>query len=129
MKRHFHLRAAIAALLVNFAVAMPHAALAISGCSASTCSRNCSYPSSRCPSSAVTTEKVTVDNPYGLDALWKEGDFVSKTTLIILGLMSIGSWYIVFTKLYEQHLLAKQAKAANATFWTGWRSASSYRKS
>ncbi|MDB5769295.1 MAG: exbB1, partial [Collimonas fungivorans] len=32
--------------------------------------------------------KETVDNPYGLDALWKGGDFVARGTLIILVLMS-----------------------------------------
>jgi len=117
MKRHFHLRAAIAVLLVNFAVAMPHVALAQDAAPAPAV-ETAATQAPAAPSSAVTTEKVTVDNPYGLDALWKEGDFVSKTTLIILGIMSIGSWYILFTKLYEQHLLAKQAKAANATFWT-----------
>ncbi|HWW05059.1 MAG TPA: MotA/TolQ/ExbB proton channel family protein, partial [Collimonas sp.] len=45
--------------------------------------------------------KETVDNPYGLDALWKGGDFVARGTLIILVLMSMGSWYIIITKLIE----------------------------
>jgi biopolymer transport protein ExbB len=68
------------------------------------------------PVSATTKE--TVDNPYGLDALWRTGDLIAKSTLIILGIMSIGTWYIFFTKLHEQIKLGKQAKAANATFWS-----------
>jgi biopolymer transport protein ExbB len=68
------------------------------------------------PASATTKE--TVDNPYGLDALWKTGDLIAKSTLVILGIMSIGTWYIFFTKFYEQLKLGKQAKAANATFWS-----------
>jgi biopolymer transport protein ExbB/TolQ len=34
-------------------------------------------------------------------ALWEQGDMVPKTTLSILFIMSLGSWYIIFTKLYE----------------------------
>jgi biopolymer transport protein ExbB len=59
-----------------------------------------------------------IDNPYGLDALWQGGDFVAKGTLGILLVMSIGSWYIIFTKLYEQFKLERQARAANKTFWS-----------
>lgn len=62
--------------------------------------------------------KETVDNPYGLDALWKGGDIVAKSTLTILVIMSAGSWFIIFTKLYEQHKLNRHAKQAHDTFWT-----------
>ena len=58
-----------------------------------------------------TVTKETIDNPYGLEALWKQGDFVSKGTLIILVIMSMGSWYIIFVKLWEQ---AKLMRAAGA---------------
>jgi biopolymer transport protein ExbB len=64
---------------------------------------------------AVTTE--TVENPYGLEAMWRQGDWVSKGTLIILIIMSMGSWYIIFTKLFEQSKLMRSAKAASANFW------------
>src|SRR5689334_5085507 len=53
------------------------------------------------PVATPTTAKETVDNPYGLGALWAQGDFVAKGTLIILVIMSMGSWYILITKLYE----------------------------
>jgi biopolymer transport protein ExbB len=65
----------------------------------------------------VTPEKVTVENPYGLEAVWKEGDFVSKGTLIILVLMSMGTWYIAIVKFYEQMKLFRQARAVQASFW------------
>jgi biopolymer transport protein ExbB len=64
---------------------------------------------------AVTKE--TIENPYGLEALWKQGDFVSRGTLIIMIIMSMGSWYIIFTKLFEQRKLLKSAKAAGESFW------------
>ena len=64
---------------------------------------------------AVTKESV--ENPYGLQALWKEGDFVSKGTLVILVIMSMGSWYILIVKLFEQFRLMKEAKAVGDEFW------------
>src|SRR4029450_3616329 len=58
-----------------------------------------------------------IETPYGLEALWKGGDLVAKTTLAILVLMSIGSWYIIITKLYEQYKMGQQAKDAYKKFW------------
>ncbi|MDQ3216234.1 MAG: MotA/TolQ/ExbB proton channel family protein, partial [Pseudomonadota bacterium] len=55
-------------------------------------------------------EKESVENPYGLEALWRQGDFVSKGTLIILVIMSMGSWYILFVKLWEQYKLMREAR-------------------
>ena len=55
------------------------------------------------PLPAAATSKETVDNPYGLGALWAQGDFVSRGTLILLVIMSMGSWYILVTKLYEKY--------------------------
>ncbi len=61
--------------------------------------------------------KETVDNPYGLAALWAQGDFVSKGTLIILVIMSMGSWYILITKLYESLKMSGEARNANRKFF------------
>ena len=57
------------------------------------------------------------DNPYGLNALWSQGDIVAKTTLLILVLMSLGSWYVIVTKYAEQAKNARFAKAAQESFW------------
>ncbi|HZX33056.1 MAG TPA: MotA/TolQ/ExbB proton channel family protein [Rhodocyclaceae bacterium] len=70
------------------------------------------------PAALAQAAKETVDNPYGLDALWKGGDFVAKGTLSILVIMSAGSWFILFTKLYEQQKLTRQGRKANETFWS-----------
>ena len=72
------------------------------------------------PADAMTAPKdtkETVDNPYGLDALWKGGDFVARGTLIILVIMSMGSWYILITKLIDHLRLSGQAKEARTKFW------------
>jgi len=66
---------------------------------------------------APVAAKETVDNPYGLGALWEQGDFVARGTLIILVLMSMGSWYILITKLYESLKLSQEAKGAQRTFF------------
>ena len=62
-------------------------------------------------------QKEVVENPYGLEALWKQGDFVSRGTLIILIIMSMGSWYIMFVKVYEQMKLFRQAREVQNKFW------------
>jgi biopolymer transport protein ExbB len=72
----------------------------------------------KAPPPAATTEKETVENPYGIEALWKQGDFISKGTLIILIIMSMGSWYIMFVKVYEQFKLFRQARDVMSTFWS-----------
>jgi biopolymer transport protein ExbB len=70
------------------------------------------------PPPIADTSKEVVDNPYGLDALWKGGDFVARGTLIILVIMSFGTWYIMFSKFYEQFRLGVQAAAAKKSFWS-----------
>ena len=65
---------------------------------------------------AVKAPEV-IDNPYGLEAIWKGGDLVAKTTLAILFIMSLGSWYIIITKIYEQSKMRSQAKEAQKKFW------------
>ena len=66
---------------------------------------------------APTVTKETIENPYGLEALWKQGDWVAKGTLIILVIMSMGSWYIIFVKLWEQSKLLREAREMRSSFW------------
>ena len=66
---------------------------------------------------APSVSKETIDNPYGLEALWRQGDWVSKGTLVILFIMSLGSWYIIFVKLWEQAKLMREAREMRGAFW------------
>ena len=68
-------------------------------------------------SSSVRAAEEIIDNPYGLSALWAQGDVVAKATLLILVIMSMGSWYVIFTKLAEQRRVMRHAQAAQDTFW------------
>ena len=61
---------------------------------------------------------VVQENPFGLIPLWQQGDVVARSTLVILVLMSFGSWYIMLTKLWDQRKLMASAKLAEQKFWT-----------
>ena len=61
---------------------------------------------------------TSVDNPYGLAALWAGGDLVARAVLIILAIMSLSSWYVILTKLWDQRKLKQQARVVEKQFWT-----------
>ncbi len=69
------------------------------------------------PPATAVTESVEVENPYGLEAIWRQGDWVSKGTLIILVIMSMGTWYILFVKLWEQYRLMREGRDMRTAFW------------
>lgn len=70
---------------------------------------------------AASAAEATADkpNPYGLGALWEEGDMVAKGTLVLLLIMSAGTWFIIFTKLWEQQGIIGQAKEARKLWEAG----------
>ena len=57
------------------------------------------------------------DNPYGLQALWANGDAVARATLAILAVMSIATWYVMITKFFQQASLAARGRNARKNFW------------
>ena len=61
---------------------------------------------------------TSVDNPYGLAALWGGGDLVARAVLIILAIMSLSSWYVILTKLWDQRKLKQSARVVEKQFWT-----------
>ena len=65
-----------------------------------------------------TEATAVVENPYGLGALWEQGDFVAKGTLIIMVIMSLTSWYVIIMKLLDQRKLMASAKVAEQKFWS-----------
>jgi biopolymer transport protein ExbB len=65
---------------------------------------------------AAAAHKEVAENPFGPAAVWEAG-FVSRGTLIILSLMSMGSWYIIITKLLDQMKIFRQSKEMSAKFW------------
>jgi biopolymer transport protein ExbB len=61
---------------------------------------------------------ATVDNPYGLGALWAGGDLIARSVLILLAIMSLSSWYVMLTKLWDQRKLKQSARVVEKQFWT-----------
>jgi biopolymer transport protein ExbB len=69
------------------------------------------------PMAAAPVSKETVENPYSLGHTISQGDWVSRGTLLILTLMSMGSWYILVTKLYESLQMSREAKQVSGKFF------------
>jgi biopolymer transport protein ExbB len=61
---------------------------------------------------------ATVDNPYGLQAMWAGGDLVTRAVLCVLVTMSLSSWYVILTKLWDQRKLKQSARVVEKQFWT-----------
>ncbi|HEV3180844.1 MAG TPA: MotA/TolQ/ExbB proton channel family protein [Steroidobacteraceae bacterium] len=61
---------------------------------------------------------TTVSNPYGLAALWSGGDIIARSVLLLLLIMSLASWYVMLTKLWDQRKLKKAARIVEKQFWT-----------
>jgi biopolymer transport protein ExbB len=57
------------------------------------------------------------ENPYGLMAALRDGGLVAQATFGIMVIMSIGSWYIFFVKLFEQQKIIKEGRRARSVFW------------
>ncbi|MHB1124026.1 MAG: MotA/TolQ/ExbB proton channel family protein [Ramlibacter sp.] len=58
-----------------------------------------------------------VENPYGLEALWRGSDHIARGVLVLLAIMSVGSWYIMITKLLEQSRMHRHARTMDEKFW------------
>lgn len=60
---------------------------------------------------------AAVENPYGMQAAWAQGDWITRGTFIVLLIMSAATWYILFVKLWEQQRMLRQAREVNDEFW------------
>ncbi|HVZ68514.1 MAG TPA: MotA/TolQ/ExbB proton channel family protein [Rhizomicrobium sp.] len=74
-------------------------------------------PAAAAPAAPAAEAKPAGENPYGLYQLWANGDFVAKGVIILLAIMSIGTWYIFFMKFWEQARMLAQAKIVEKKFW------------
>jgi len=108
-----------AALFVAAAAVVPQAAFAQTPAPVAA-PADATVPAAAPAPAAKAAAKATelVDNPYGLQALLKGSDVVARVTLLILFVMSAGSWYYIVTKVYEQSKMGKHARVAEKTFWS-----------
>jgi biopolymer transport protein ExbB len=56
-------------------------------------------------------------SPYGLAALWSQGDIVTRGVALLLTAMSIASWYVIVTKALQLWRYRSPAAAAGQAFW------------
>ena len=61
---------------------------------------------------------ASVNNPYGLAGMWNNGGIIDRSVMILLLIMSLMSWYIILTKLWDQKRLRQSARAAEKQFWS-----------
>lgn len=56
-------------------------------------------------------------NEFGFMKAMEEGGPVAWSILAVMIIMSVGSFYILFTKLFEQNKVMKQYQTVRGTFW------------
>ena len=59
----------------------------------------------------------TPKNEFGFVEAMEQGGPVAWSILAVMIIMSVGSFYILFTKLFEQNKIMKQYKVVQSQFW------------
>ncbi|MBZ6379925.1 flagellar motor protein MotA [Pacificimonas flava] len=62
--------------------------------------------------------EIETDNPYGLLPALKQGGPIAWFLFGVLLIMSLGTWYILFTKYLDQRRIMKEAKEVDKKFWS-----------
>ena len=106
----------IATLLAGFVLSLSMPMMAFAQAASAPEAAPAAAPAAAAAPKPVITEEA-VDNPYGLKALWTQGDAVAHTTLVIMTIMSMASWYVIITKLLEQRSMLKSARNSAESFW------------
>ena len=88
-----------------------------------TANPNTVNPSTASPASALpaaapapNASPAKAANPYGLSAIWMQGDWVAKISLLLLAIMSIASWVVIAQKIVELKKLKTHTAAASKVF-------------
>jgi biopolymer transport protein ExbB len=69
-------------------------------------------------SAAAKVNAADQSTPYGLQHMWDTGTWISRGILIVLVIMSAGTWYIFFTRWIDQQRILGQASQVEKKFWT-----------
>jgi len=56
-------------------------------------------------------------NKFGFKEALEQGGFIAQATVVILGIMSFGSFFILFTKWFEQGKILRQGRELGGSFW------------
>ncbi len=113
------LAAVLFALTASLTSASVFAQDASAPAAASTPAAEAAAPAAPAPEASLPAgeaPKADAADQFSLSHLIKEGNLVDRATLVIMLLMSIGSWYILVTKIIDLTKLNGQAKEARK-FW------------
>jgi len=61
---------------------------------------------------------MAADTPFGVQAVWEQSDTVGKGVFVILGIMSLWSWWVMVNKYLDARSLNKIAADAEKNFWS-----------
>ena len=67
---------------------------------------------------AFAQEAIETENPYGLMAALEQGGIIAQVIFGIMVLMSVVSWYIMFTKWFEQKKMLSEAVEVEKKVWS-----------
>ncbi|MEL6529096.1 MAG: MotA/TolQ/ExbB proton channel family protein [Pseudomonadota bacterium] len=65
----------------------------------------------------AATDTDAPENKFGFMEAMREGGPVAWAILAVMIIMSVGSFYILFTKLFEQNKVMRQYKAVQSSYW------------
>jgi biopolymer transport protein ExbB len=61
---------------------------------------------------------MAAGNQFGIESVWAQADFVGKGVFVILGIMSLWSWWVMINKFLDSRSLNKVAADAEKNFWS-----------
>jgi biopolymer transport protein ExbB len=88
----------------------------ISSAQAQTMSTQLSTVTSTVTSAVTSAAQSAAANPYGLSAIWSQGDWIAKLCLLLLVIMSVASWAVIVRKFLELRRTETHARQAHAAF-------------
>jgi biopolymer transport protein ExbB len=65
----------------------------------------------------MASSEQLIDNPFGFTKFIEDADGVSLTILVVLVVMSVASWYVIFTKFWDQSRIRRAYAEAQRKFW------------
>jgi biopolymer transport protein ExbB len=66
---------------------------------------------------AAASDSAAPAAEFGFGPALKQGGAIAYTIMSVLVIMSVGSFYILFTKFYEQNRIFRQFKTVRSSFW------------
>jgi biopolymer transport protein ExbB len=104
-------------LVLSFVLASAVHAQPAAAAAAASATSAATPAASAMPAPAAKPAAEVLDNPYGIQALWNGSDVIARSVLVLLAIMSAGSWYILVVKLLEQTKMTRQARTVEKSFW------------